>query len=409
MEVDDRADGKSVPETIAWLVFCLTCVQLVFQTPSIIVVPWQRANVFSGLLCAITLLCAVTLTKKKSSWAKSSEILISAILLALAVLSSLLSDVPKSACTRAFVIMASGLGGFWSARLLINTPSRHKQFQWLCSVLLAGLITVSLIGYFVTGVFEHFITKSPHAVVGALFLLSFGPLALLFRSSRTISFLAFGLLGAGGVVIYYSGLRAAYLIPPLLLSIACAMKAIRLRYLLVFLVIMAALAPITWHRIPEVKFTKDNETFYYRVENYPFSLHVALKNPVLGIGPRAPRERFLDDYGILYPYVTKEQYRASLNRIVTSENIFLTLLVDMGFPFVLIYGVSVLVLILRLFSQCKAPRPPILHPLALLYPVIAALVYFQLFDGLYYPQLCWFFHILLALIPRPAVTVNGDQ
>jgi len=35
----------------------------------------------------------------------------------------------------------------------------------------------------------------------------------------------------------------------------------------------------------------------------------------------------------------------------------------------------------------------------LLFPLTVALVHYQLFDGLLFPQSCWFFHLLLGLIP----------
>jgi hypothetical protein len=39
------------------------------------------------------------------------------------------------------------------------------------------------------------------------------------------------------------------------------------------------------------------------------------------------------------------------------------------------------------------------RPLVLLLPLIMGLVHFQLYDGLLFPQSCWFFHVLLGLIP----------
>jgi ABC-type uncharacterized transport system YnjBCD ATPase subunit len=41
----------------------------------------------------------------------------------------------------------------------------------------------------------------------------------------------------------------------------------------------------------------------------------------------------------------------------------------------------------------------------LLLPLTASLLHFQFFDGLLFPQLSWFFHILLGLIP----TVSGKE
>jgi hypothetical protein len=47
-----------------------------------------------------------------------------------------------------------------------------------------------------------------------------------------------------------------------------------------------------------------------------------------------------------------------------------------------------------------------LPALALLLPIAAGLLHFQVFDGLLNPQISWFFHVLLGMIPpRPIETV----
>jgi hypothetical protein len=51
----------------------------------------------------------------------------------------------------------------------------------------------------------------------------------------------------------------------------------------------------------------------------------------------------------------------------------------------------------------KPPPGLFFHPLALLFPLTVALVHFQFFDGLLFPQSCWFFHLLLGLIPLRGV------
>jgi hypothetical protein len=51
---------------------------------------------------------------------------------------------------------------------------------------------------------------------------------------------------------------------------------------------------------------------------------------------------------------------------------------------------------------------------ALLLPILASLMYFQLFDALLFPQICWFFHIVLGLIPtgsrrRQAIVMPAQE
>ena len=174
-------------------------------------------------------------------------------------------------------------------------------------------------------------------------------------------------------------------------------------YVIAILLALALIVGIFFHFLPKEKIGLEYEPAYYRAENYPFSLHIAKKHPFLGIGLRAPRERYLEDYEIKYPYVTKEKFRESVKYIESSENIFLTFMVDLGFPFLILYVGCVIVLLVRLIRMVKEPDSrSYLPPVALLLPIIAGLLDFQILDGLFHPQISWFFHILLGMIVCPA-------
>ena len=145
------------------------------------------------------------------------------------------------------------------------------------------------------------------------------------------------------------------------------------------------------------------ENVAYRAENYPFSYHIALRHPLLGIGARAPREKYLEDYSIHYPYITKGNFAFSVGNIRTSENIFLTFLADFGFPFFLLYSGSVVLLFIRLVRHTlQGDKANVIQPICILLPLTAGLLHLMILDGLYLPQVSWFFHILLGLIPARA-------
>jgi hypothetical protein len=72
----------------------------------------------------------------------------------------------------------------------------------------------------------------------------------------------------------------------------------------------------------------------------------------------------------------------------------------LGFPFLILYVGSVLVLVGKLTSMFfRADASLAFNPLALLLPILASALYALLFDALLFPQICWFFHIFLGLIP----------
>ena len=62
----------SIGEKAAWIVFCLTSLQLAFLSPYIIVIPGDRANVFSAILCAVSLVVALAFRRKDSVCAKAA-------------------------------------------------------------------------------------------------------------------------------------------------------------------------------------------------------------------------------------------------------------------------------------------------------------------------------------------------
>ena len=135
----DAAPGavSSWGERAAGVLFLATCLHLVFLQPWVEVIPGERAKVFSGICCALTLVLALVFHRSKAvSW-KSPAVLLSLTLLILVTISSLRSPARASSLARAFVIMSAGLGGYWSARLLLVTPERQRTFLWFSLGLLA--------------------------------------------------------------------------------------------------------------------------------------------------------------------------------------------------------------------------------------------------------------------------------
>src|SRR5208283_1392656 len=78
--------APSMGEKAAWVVFCLTSLQLAFLSPYVIVIQGERANVFSAILCAVSLVFALAFRRKDSVYARPSEIVISIVLLVLVLL-----------------------------------------------------------------------------------------------------------------------------------------------------------------------------------------------------------------------------------------------------------------------------------------------------------------------------------
>jgi hypothetical protein len=388
------------PERAALGLFALTSAQLAFLTPHVVIIPGERAKVFSGLLCAVSAAVTWFAVRRPPHIHRSPEFAVSVVLILLAAVSGLSSLTPFASSMRGFVLMASGVGGFWCARLLLDTTARQTLFAWFCLFLLGGITIVGIAGCLATGQLHEFLDVNPHPLADRVMLLSFAPLTFILWREKTLMTVSIGLLAVAYGSFYFTSLRSAMLIPVCLGLLAVFLGAVRLRYFVAVLIPLVVVMVFFFHQLPQSKMGPQFEPTYYRAENYPFSWHIATKHPLFGIGLRAPRERFLDDYEIKYPYVTKEKFAASVARVVTSENTFLTFMAELGFPFLLIYCGALVILLARLVRLFKNPEPQAgLPPLALLLPILAGLLHFQVLDGLLHPQISWFFHILLGMIP----------
>ncbi len=404
----DHFKASPPREKLVWILFCLTCLQAALLMPDVVLVPGERAKVFTGLLCGLSLIGALFFVEKKHGCGTRLEVLISGSLLGLCILSGLFSSIPQSSLLRGFVVMASCLGGFWCARILLNTPERQIVFVWWCLAILLTLILLSFAGQAASGKIEHFLDVNPHPLANRILILAFAPLALVLKSGAVQITLGVTLLCLGYCVFLVSNLRSVVLIPVVLGAVAVAYGTLSVRRFLIILVPVAVAAVLFFFQLPVAKLDPRYEPAYYRVENYPFSWSIAMKNPWLGIGLRAPRDKYLEDYQVKYPYATKEQFAESSNRIVSSENVFLTFMAELGFPFLIIYVGSLTVLFVRLVrAVVHANGSNVLPPLALLLPLTGALLHFQVLDGLLHPQISWFFHLLLGLIPSPSA--KDDQ
>jgi len=407
----NSVSAASRGERLAILLFVFTCIQAAFLQPNVTLVPGERAKLFTGLLCALSLAACVLFVKRPVRCGSIPEISVSVILSVLIILSGLMSCTALSSSFRGLVVIASAAGGFWCARMLLDTDARQALFTQFCTIILAAIIALSILGQLLSGDIVHFLDVNPHPIACRVLILYFAPLALILRGGRPGVILGVSLLCLSYVVFLVSNLRSAALIPVALGVIAVIFGTIRLRYFAAILVPLILILGIFFHSLPAVKIGLDYEPAYYRAENYPFSWHIAKKHPILGIGLRAPREGYLEDYEIRYPYVNKETFRESVTRIVTSENIFLNFMVDLGFPFLILYTASIIILLFRLIRVArKKDSQNYLPAMALLLPITAALMHFQVLDGLLHPQITWFFHILLGMIPRtqdPSSVVNG--
>ncbi len=394
-------------EKIIWILFAATSIQLVFLQPFIILVPGERTNLFSGLLCFLALVAALALGRRDAIRIKSPEVIISLALAIMAGISPWFSLTPLPSAFRVFVLLASGLGGFWCARVLLRQPENQRLFLWLALALLAGLLGVCLGGYLLSGQIDRFIHSHTHPLTDTIFLLSFAPLALLGQKSRRLVALGVALLVLSYLTLCVSGRVTVIFIPLVLCLLAVLMRKLRLKQVILIVAGMAVAVGLFHQHVQWWKISREYP--FYRIENFPFSWSIAKQHPLWGIGLRSPREQFLENYQITYPYTSKEEFAPWVKGITSADNIFLTFMAGLGLPFTLTYAGVLIILMFKLIRMASRPPPGLVFsPAALLFPLTLALVHFQLYDGLLFAQNSWFFHILLGLIPVGATALESE-
>lgn len=105
-------------------------------------------------------------------------------------------------------------------------------------------------------------------------------------------------------------------------------------------------------------------------------------------GLRAPRNQFVRDDQVICPMVTREELTHCARDTVSTDYQFLTYLAALGTLLAKLMGLAF-----------KPPPGSFSHPLVFLFPLSVGLVHFQFFAGLIFPQSCWFFLLLLGLMP----------
>jgi hypothetical protein len=402
----------SVMEIVPWLFFCVVCLHLVFLSPYVILFPGSRVNAFSGLLCAVPLLAALPLVFKRPIRATAWELAVSLGLLIISLTSGWASSTPQDSTLRAMTLLTSGLGGFWCARILLQTEARQRLFAWLCTAGVAAIMALSLYDYPETGRVDYSLYTRSHPLIQMLLLLAVGPLSLVSRKRPAQSML--GVLALVGiyVALYLIGVddtRSAVLIPVALVGVLALLAAFGSRLVPAALLLVLVTSAVVTHY---ALYTAPRGLLHcqeYRIESYPFSWHIAKKHPALGIGLRTSRNQFVEDYEVTTHDYPADLFAREVDFLVTSENVFLTLMVGLGLPFIALYGFALLVLLGRLLRLVFRPPPEeaAFHPLVLFLPLLGSILHSLTTDALLYPQINWYFHILLGLIPcRPAASTE---
>lgn len=399
-------------EKLVWSAFTVATLQAATLKPYVILAHGSRVNLFTALLCAMAGLALVLVPRDQRPAVRPVEWIGSLLLAVLALASGLASGAAHEATLRAGALMASALGGYWCGRIIFHTAERRVQLAWLMCLALV-LVLVLALGSLLTGQEAWLLMDTnPHPYLGRLIALCFGPLALALALGRPV--VGWSLVGLGYLAMFASGLRSAMIASAVMLVCGLGLVRRTRKWLVAAVLLGAVMLAVFFSVFPgkKAELHPSSPPVYYRVESYAFAWHVALKHPWLGVGLRAPRNHLLSDYEIKFAAVSKQEFADYLAVVVTHENVALTMIAGVGLPFTLIYlgclvcGLGVIV---RRVIRAAPGDPDRAMALAIVLCLAGSLYHLMVYDGLLYPQVGWFFHLLLGVGVSLSLSRNAPR
>lgn len=392
--------GFGLDVLIPFVMITCVCIQAAFLKPYVVLVTNERTNLFSPLLSLVCLIVVLWFYRKsppKSTLWRRWELPVWAILGALSVFSGYLSPERIPSLYRVFSFFASALSGYWCGRIL----SQNTLWNYSVAVLF------SIFFSFITFYQIFFGTSLPafhdhhHAMANMLILFAAGPITLFLRTTSVPKkFVFFSLLCFGFFACYAIGSRFVILLPFVLLPVLMALGLVPKKYALLSLAIFILTASFFFAQKPgKVLKLRNYESVFYRIEGIPTTVHILKKSPWFGIGFRASREPYLDDYEMYFDLTDKKTYMEVVRRNVTEDNMLTTMLVGLGLLPTITYLFLFLGYAQRLMQNFSSGNSGGLATAAIGFSLIASVIHFSVQDGLLSPQINWFFHLLVGMIP----------
>jgi hypothetical protein len=380
----------------------LVCAQAALLQPYLVLWPGERTNLFTPLLALLPL---VPLWRDVLGQWGRRHWLAWAVLGAGLAASAWVSAEPGPSLARAFAFWAPAASGLFCAASLLGPANARRALFRILTACFAAVTAM----HFALGSPPEFLGWHHHALTGVLLLLSAGPIHWLLSARGRGRLAPAALLAAGYALCFLAGSRFAVLLPVLVFSgLALTGRRARLRSLAVAAVV-AALALVFFEVNPGKLLRFNNyESTSYRLEGMPAAVELMRQHPVAGIGIRTARTEMLKDFVPVFGTADKTFFLDVLSRNVTLDNQYLSLPVGVGIPLALLYFSLVGRLLLRFGRAVAARRLDAATEMALLVPLAGTALHLVIYDGLFYPQISWFFHLLLGFAACLSAR-GGDQ
>jgi len=373
----------------------IVCLQAAFLVPYVVLVPDERTNVFTSLLALLpfiqALLARLYLRLAGIPW---RTVLAWALLVAGLAVSSMASATPFPSALRALSFVAPAIGGLVGSHEFLHTESARDYLFDLLTLCFAGLA----LSHLLLGAQPSFLGLHHHALAGTLVLLSAGPIRMAGQTGGLRKAIAWTLLMAGATVCFLAGSRFVVLLPFVLIPIYTVFRSMPRRVVAIALCVSLAVAGSFFAVFPKkIPKAVNYESTFYRIEAFPATWEILKEHSFLGIGIRTPRVAYLQNYKPQSGLVGRPRFLAVVDRNVTWDNQYLSLLCGVGVPLTLLYLWLAGRLVRTYLRRAWSKEVDHATERALTFALLASILHFAVHDGLFYPQINWLFHLLLGV------------
>jgi len=332
------------------------------------------------------------------------EIIMMVSIIILGVVNTSLSGSGSKSIDSMRTFLLTGVFALWASMFLVNAPRRRQMFDWFCAGALGVIILVEMILYAIpgkhgSGVFQVFVLH-PIPLGTLIILLSAGPVRLIVSKNSTARLLGWLLVLLGGILIFLTHKRGAWLALAAMLAVWMLYLIRRRKYLVLsMLLVIALILPLqAQRRFARLDPNIDRHVaILHRLELYNFALHIWKTHPFMGIGLRSfTHEKYLPDYHLHNQDL--HEFPQTVAGLQTLDNMLLTGLVECGTVMTLFYLGLVLFILAkycrRLRSRLESSPLDWYRVLVLLGFAIHSLTY----DSLLFPPVNWLFHVQVGIM-----------
>jgi len=332
------------------------------------------------------------------------EIILMGAILVLGAVNVIFSDAPEDSFKAMEFFLISGILPLWTSMFLLADPQRREVFDWFCCVCLAIFAPLAIITYlpypqgpsWLRNIFNLHSTPVGTMVI----LLAAGPIRLLLSESAKQKIIGWLLISSALILILLTHKRGTFLAVAAMILVWLTYRLPRLGYLVVA-VFLGVLLIFTYRGLQASRSLAPDHpsrvSKLYRLELYPFALHVYKKHPLVGIGLRPhTHETYLLDYQPQHPEVTN--FASEVKQLQTFDNLLVTAVVELGSLMTLVYLGLIVFIVVNYRRQVRPFKESRGRDFVRLLPLVGLAVHSLTYDSLLFPPINWLFHVQLGIL-----------